>query len=90
MGDEDQARIWPELPEQLTAWLEKHHARPVCDGEIGNSELTGYNVNGRFIIVMHLPDGGWDLFVQASPTNDISATLKAAEFACGIQSDDVP
>jgi hypothetical protein len=69
---------------QLNAWLKKHNALPFWDGEIGYTNLTGYNVNGRFVIVMHLPDGGWDLFVQASLTNDISATLKAAELACGI------
>jgi hypothetical protein len=59
------------------------------DAELGNRHHDLYAVNGRFLIIAVDPDGGWEIYIPATADNSITASLKAAELACGIQSDDV-
>jgi len=72
----------------LEEWLHKHHARCLAGGEVGRQYHALYIVNGRLLIVTREPDNtGWDIFIPASSQNNISATLKAVEVACGLQSE---
>jgi len=69
------------MSKQLASWLERNNARLISI----TSQLKGYSVNGRFVIVMMDDEEGFDIFVSASAKNDIDATLRAAERACGIR-----
>lgn len=46
--------------------------RPITDGAI-----SAYGIGPVVVLVQQYDDGGWQLYVPASPTNDITATLDA-------------
>jgi hypothetical protein len=75
----------------LRDWLAKHNAVGLNLGQmdyngVGRAQLELWSVNGRTVMVLIPPDvSGWDLLVPASDKNEITATLRAAEQACGIE-----
>jgi len=74
---------------RLRKWLEAHNARWLVGGTLGTSRIRvdAYVVNGCMVAAVH--DGsGWDLLVPSSRQNNINATLRAAETACGLVAPD--
>lgn len=86
---------YPFYPE-LDAWLAQHHAIRIGQGPVGDQHHDLYIVNQRLLIVALYNDNGLDIFIPASsqiradfpddPAGWLTAALKAAELACGINS----
>lgn len=84
--------------EKLRAWLDKHNARFAWEHKLKKGEGTGsiecWHVGAgpyatpiyiRRYRGMHAADGSWDIFVPASGSNDIDATLAAADRALALE-----
>lgn len=85
--------------EKLRAWLEKHNARFAWEHKLKKGEGTGsiecWHVgSGPYATPIYIrryraahgkDDAGWDIFVPASRSNDIDATLAAADAALALE-----
>ena len=74
---------------QLETWLEKHHARLLAEGDVGNQHHQLYVLNGHLLILALQRNArgqmqGWEIYIPASADISTHNTLKAAEIACGI------
>ena len=70
----------------LDAWLTKRHARFLwrVRGEVGHPVVEGWAIGANLVLVtLYQPTdgerGGWDLFFEASQSNNIATTLTDAD-----------
>lgn len=76
-----------ETPREVRDWLDRVNARALWEQRVkGIGLLAAYAVNGRVAIVQTYDrTGGFEVFVPASQSGRIDATLAAAEVALGLR-----
>lgn len=60
-------------------WSEKHKATWFWTRHYSNYSLQMYALNGHTFLVQTYEDGGFEIFIPASKTNNIKETLDAVE-----------
>jgi hypothetical protein len=46
-------------------------------GYVNAFTITAYSIGGRVVVLQEFAEHGWDVYVQASPSGEIAATLDA-------------
>jgi len=66
--------LMERFPDARVLWSHTFSNR---DGYVNAFTITAYNINGRVVILQEFAEHGWDVYVQASPSGEIAATLDA-------------
>jgi hypothetical protein len=72
--------------DRLERWLERVRARKLWEAAVPGATLEAHLINGRVALLLrHAGGHGWELFVPASDSNEVTRTLDDAALALGTE-----